>query len=125
MYEVSIKTHFSAAHRLVGYKGACEHLHGHNWDVEVFIRGSRLNATGLLVDFHDVKDAVRDALEGLDHGDLNAIAGFKGANPSSENIAAYIHGRLKKRFGKKDLRVHSVRVWETPGNAVRYWEGDE
>lgn len=122
MYEVSVKAHFSAAHRLKGYKGSCENLHGHNWEVAVFVRGTKLDSTGLLVDFHDVKDAVRTTLAELDHSDLNEAAGLKGKNPSSENIAEYLYRTLRKTFGSKKLYVHRVRVQETPGNAVSFWE---
>ena len=51
MYEVSIVTQFSAAHHLPGYPGACASPHGHNWEVEVFVRGPKLDRTGILADF--------------------------------------------------------------------------
>ena len=39
MFEVSINARFSAAHHLREYKGKCEAHHGHNWDVEVYVKG--------------------------------------------------------------------------------------
>jgi len=42
MFDVFIRTHFSAAHYLRNYPGNCEHLHGHNWNVEVVVRAEKL-----------------------------------------------------------------------------------
>ena len=98
MYEISITTHFSAAHRLVNYDGPCADLHGHNWGVEVFLRGEKLDELGMLVDFSDVKQAVADVLKALDHGDLNAQPAFAAINPTSENIAHHLFNELSTRF---------------------------
>ncbi|MBS3763042.1 MAG: 6-carboxytetrahydropterin synthase, partial [Planctomycetes bacterium] len=43
MFELQLEGHFSAAHRLREYEGACEKLHGHNYRVQVFLRGAELN----------------------------------------------------------------------------------
>ena len=83
MFEVSIKSRFSGAHRLEGYPGKCADLHGHNWDVEVFVRGERLNETGILVDFRRLKETVADTLAGLDHSDLSRHPAFAAKNPTS------------------------------------------
>ncbi len=45
MFTLCVKDSFAAAHRLVGYKGKCEELHGHNFAVEVFLSGHRLEMT--------------------------------------------------------------------------------
>ena len=54
MHEVSIEMEFSSAHALRGYRGKCENTHGHNYKVEVHVRGENLDHIGLLVDFRDV-----------------------------------------------------------------------
>ncbi len=51
IFEVSIETHFSAAHALRGYPGDCARLHGHNWTVRVFVRCRELDETGIGIDF--------------------------------------------------------------------------
>ncbi len=122
MYELSIKTHFSAAHRLIGYAGQCANPHGHNWDVEIAVRGRTLNGIGILVDFRDLKGAVKDLMTELDHSDLNSLPPFMKDNPTSENIARYLHGRLSERMNAKDCRVFRVTVCETPGTAASYWD---
>ena len=50
-----IERNFSSAHQLRGYKGKCENLHGHNYKIEIYARGSELNNIGLLVDFVELK----------------------------------------------------------------------
>ena len=54
-FEVMIERNFSSAHQLRGYKGKCENLHGHNYKIEIYARGSELNNIGLLVDFVELK----------------------------------------------------------------------
>ncbi len=122
MFEISIKTQFSAAHHLDGYRGACEAVHGHNWDVEVFVAGEALNETGILVDFRDVRQAVQAELEALDHTDLNRHAAFATGNPTSENIARFLFLQLSQRLTGERVRVSRVSVNETPGSKASYWE---
>lgn len=122
MFELSVKTHFSAAHRLVGYDGACANLHGHNWDVEIFVRGSRLNNLGMLVDFRDIKAGIREVMKEVDHCDLNQLPGFLRENPTSENLARYLHTRLGERLNTPSVQVSRITVCETPGTTASYWD---
>jgi len=116
MYEIKVKTTFSSAHNLRNYRGKCEHLHGHNWIVEAVFAYKSLDADGLAVDFRDVKLVLKDAVEELDHSYLNDHPYFKKANPTSENIARFIYGRVKKR----NSRVKSVSVWENENSCATY-----
>ena len=120
MYEISVRGHFSAAHRLRDYPGSCASLHGHNWEVTVLIRGDRLDALGMLVDFRDVKKAVRETLAELDHVDLNTLAAFRRRNPTSENLARHIHEGMSRRLHGSRYAVDSIRVAETADSAVTY-----
>ena len=120
MYELSIETHFSAAHHLRGYEGKCADQHGHNWTVEVFVIGKKLNSTGILVDFRLLKEMVREILGGLDHADLNQLAPFKKANPTSENIARFVCDGLSARLKKTGCCVSRVVVRETPETSASY-----
>ncbi len=114
IYELKIVTHFAAAHNLRNYKGKCEKLHGHNWNVEVTVRGAKLNETGMLIDFAELKKATREVLEELDHNYLNDLPFFKVENPSSENIARYLSDRLAERLNTQEHWVYSVSAWESP-----------
>ena len=55
MFEIKVQKHFSAAHHLLNYNGVCEKQHGHNWKVEVYVRGNTLNNSNILMDFKDLK----------------------------------------------------------------------
>jgi 6-pyruvoyltetrahydropterin/6-carboxytetrahydropterin synthase len=123
MYEISIQDHFSAAHHLEAYQGSCEQHHGHNWQVEVYVRGEKLDDTGLLIDFKILKKKVAEILDELDHIDLNNLEVFKEINPTSENIAAYIYRQLVEKLAGLDCSVSKVSVHETPGSIATYSEG--
>jgi 6-pyruvoyltetrahydropterin/6-carboxytetrahydropterin synthase len=120
MYEVQIITHFSAAHQLRNFRGSCEKLHGHNWKVEVTLKGERLNEAELLMDFKDVKDATNKALEELDHSFLNELPQFKDKNPSSENIAAYLFAKLADKLNNDLIKVSKVTAWESDFSNASY-----
>jgi len=121
MYEVMIQEEFSAAHALRGYRGKCENLHGHNWKVEVYVRGERLDETGMLVDFKDVKEATREVMRYLDHFNLNELKPFdKELNPSSEHLAGFILHKVAERINDDSVKVYKVRVWETPSTSATY-----
>ncbi len=122
MFELKVCGEFSAAHQLRGYEGACENLHGHNWKVEVWVRGERLNQIGILVDFKELKNALREVLSELDHKNLNELPYFKEKNPSSENLAKFVYDRLSERFSGRDFRVFKVTVCETEGSCASYFE---
>ncbi|MEF9437774.1 MAG: 6-carboxytetrahydropterin synthase, partial [Candidatus Mariimomonas ferrooxydans] len=66
-----IEAQFSSAHKLRGYKGKCENLHGHNWKVQVMVSSEKLNETGLVIDFDEFKKTVEELLSTLDHFVLN------------------------------------------------------
>jgi 6-pyruvoyltetrahydropterin/6-carboxytetrahydropterin synthase len=121
MYEVMIEEEFSAAHALRGYRGKCENLHGHNWKVEVYVRGERLDAVGMLVDFKELKAATRRVMQYLDHQNLNELRPFDvELNPSSEHLAGFILHQVGEQINNERVRVYKVRVWETPSTCATY-----
>jgi 6-pyruvoyltetrahydropterin/6-carboxytetrahydropterin synthase len=116
MYEVSVREHFDAAHALRGYRGKCENIHGHRFDVIVTVKVDKLDDIGLAYDFSEIKRHLREVLARFDHTSLNDIKPFTGINPSSENIAATIYGELRKR----KLPIFSIKVCESPDSCVTY-----
>ncbi len=122
MFEVSVREDFSAAHRLRGYPGECEHVHGHNWIVEAFVRCEKLDDIGVTIDFREIREALRGILAELDHKDLNQIPPFDKENPSSENIARYVFERLSRTLNTPGIRVSKVSVYETADVCASYWE---
>ena len=122
IFEVYVKSHFSAAHSLRGYPGDCARIHGHNWLVEVFVKCTELDSIGIGIDFRDIRAAVKEVLARLDHSDLNELPLFREENPSSENIAKFIYKELSPRLNTQTVRVSRVKVSETPGAGAFYWE---
>ena len=122
VFEVYVKACFSAAHSLRGYTGDCARTHGHNWAVEVFVRCKELDEIGIGVDFKDIKEAVKDVLQGLDHFNLNDLQTFKKVNPTSENIARFLYRQLGQKLNSSTVEVSKVKVSETPGAGACYWE---
>jgi len=118
MFSVRVEAKFSSAHNLRGYKGKCESLHGHNWRVEAEARSETLDTTGMVMDFTIFKKALNAILADLDHRYLNKLAPFVKTNPTSENIARYIYGRLKKKIPA----LVWVVVWENDACSARYEE---
>jgi len=125
MYEVTVERSFAAGHYLRNYKGKCENPHGHNYKVRVTLRGVELDKAGLLLDFKDLKDLMKDVIERLDHQMLNDIEPFMRLNPSAENIAKYFYdetnGRLRSLTDGR-VSVKDVTVWETDTTSARYSE---
>ncbi|MCD6327378.1 6-carboxytetrahydropterin synthase QueD [bacterium] len=122
MFELTVKSSFAAAHRLRDYEGKCEHLHGHNWVVEITVESSVLNSIGLALDFKDLKEALESVLTKLDHDNLNDINPFINLNPSSENIAHWIFGSLKETISDMPVTLSRVSVWENANCCATYRE---
>jgi 6-pyruvoyltetrahydropterin/6-carboxytetrahydropterin synthase len=122
VFEVTIKKSFSAAHVLKEIGGRCEDLHGHNFIVEVTVQGESLNKEDLLIDFRILKRWTDEILEQLDHKYLNEISFFKDMNPSSEQIARFIHGRLADPAKSLNLKLYRVTVWESENARVAYYD---
>ena len=120
MYSVRVEAEFAAAHFLSHYRGKCEQLHGHNYRVRLWARGSALNDGGMLVDFALLKDALRQACKTLDHSNLNDNRFFLG-DPSAERIAHYIFDEVCKLLpGKTAELLDAVDVYETPTSMARF-----
>lgn len=124
MFEVCVEATFAAAHQLRNYKGKCENLHGHNYKVRATVAGDKLNATGLVADFGEVKAVLREIVGRLDHRFLNEIEPFIELNPSAENIALYFYQELAKGLteGSSEVSIHvsEVVVWETDTSSATY-----
>ena len=122
MYEISIKTSFSAAHQRGGYEGVCENLHGHNWGAEVCVRTEKLDDIGLGIDYKILKQHTEEIVDGLDHKNINKVSPFDKTNPSSENIARWLFKELSARINSDSLKVYRVNIKETENFSASYFE---
>jgi len=118
MFEIKVQKSFSAAHHLLNYNGECENQHGHNWKVEVFVRGNELNKANILIDFKVLKAKLVEVLNTFDHKDINELEMFKNISPSSEILAKFIYETLEKDIPN----VYKVTVWETDDNCASYFK---
>ena len=127
MYKLSVKSEFSSAHNLRGYKGKCEALHGHNWKVEAVFEADETDKNGLVLDFHKIKKMLKAVLDELDHKYLNEIDFFRKNNPTSENLARYIFTKVIGQIPalsclprRQAGRLKEVTVWESDNCAATY-----
>jgi 6-pyruvoyltetrahydropterin/6-carboxytetrahydropterin synthase len=126
MFELKVVTHFAAAHQLKMVAKKCENLHGHNWKIEAFIAGERLNDAGVLVDFGEVKKNISEIMSTLDHKFLNELDWFHDDHPpSSENIARHIAEKLQETIGNSHIRVTRVTAWESEDACATYYRERE
>jgi 6-pyruvoyltetrahydropterin/6-carboxytetrahydropterin synthase len=93
--------------------------HGHNYALEVTLRGPIDPQTGMVINLTDLKAIVNDTVvERFDHADLNADTLFRGRVPTTENIATVVWSLLVEKLGAE--RLWQVRVWEDDTLYVDY-----
>lgn len=121
---------FSAAHRLhapslsdaenLAIYGKCNNPngHGHNYTVEVTVRGPVDAATGMVMDLTEMDAKVRNLLDTLDHRHLDReIAAFADRPSTAENIVVYLWEELAPRF---EGQLAHLKLWETRNNVFEY-----
>ena len=145
---VSRKFTFDSAHYLTNYYGKCEKLHGHTYTLEVTLQGE-VQSNGLVIDFVVLKRIVKKhVLEKLDHQLLNDVIENPSAellvvwiwdqlkdlhkllkeeqdDPNlGEDIKQYFKPDDKESLQKMDfsktLRLHELKLWETPMACVTF-----
>ncbi len=131
MYRITQQIDFCYGHRLLNYDGKCRHLHGHNGRVVVVLEGDGLDERGMLVDFSDVKNALRTWIDDtLDHRmilckddpalqslrDLGEPVYVTDDNPTAENIARLIYDQAVSL----GFPIAEVSVWESAKSFATY-----
>ena len=126
-------------HRVMNHRSVCKGLHGHRYKAEICLEGdivseSGVSEEGMVVDFADIKKIANSFIqEKLDHAfmvwekDTELLDFFQkseGHKPvivsftsTAENVASYIFNELDGQFNDAfgtGLRLHSVKLWETP-----------
>jgi 6-pyruvoyltetrahydropterin/6-carboxytetrahydropterin synthase len=103
--------------------GKCNnpHGHGHNYTLEVTVKGKVDERSGFVVDLKQLKDIMnREVIDAMDHRFLNEeVAEFKNSIPTTENLAISIWRRLQPKLNLAQL--HRVRVYETQDLFVDYY----
>lgn len=137
MYKLKTSAAFDSAHFLAGYQGKCANLHGHRWVIEVEAGAEQLQTAGekrgMVIDFGDLKAAVRALADFYDHALIYEAGSLKTATlsalqdeqfrlievpyrPTAENFARAFFEELSA----EGLPVLRVTVYETPDNCASY-----
>jgi 6-pyruvoyltetrahydropterin/6-carboxytetrahydropterin synthase len=133
MVYLTRKAEFSAAHYYHNPQfsaeenqrifGKCSNLngHGHNYTLEVTVKGEVDARSGFVVDLKELKDVMhREVIDAMDHRFLNKeIEEFRDRIPTTENIAISIWNRLQHKL--RVAQMHRVRLYETPDLFVDYY----
>lgn len=136
MVSLTKRYHFSASHRLHNEKlsaaenarvfGKCNspYGHGHNYIVEVTVRGPIDPATGFVMDLGMLDRTVeQEVLDRFDHTYLNLdVPNFQGKVPTTENLCVEIYSLLSARLeaAKQGAHLERVRLEETSSNSFEY-----
>lgn len=134
---VTAKLTFSAAHRLHNPKrdadwnrrtyDKCDNPagHGHNYLIEVSVRGKIDPETGMVIDLKRLKDIMRDrVVDRVDHKNLNEDVDFlRGIIPTAENLARAFWRELAPAI--REGKIHELVLHETERNSVRYQGEDD
>ncbi|MEO1622710.1 MAG: 6-carboxytetrahydropterin synthase [Cyanobacteria bacterium J06632_3] len=129
---LTVSTHFSAAHRLalpeLSYEenyaiyGKCArpHGHGHNYQLEITVKGEIDARTGMIVDLVALQNAIaHHVIEPFDHTFLNKdIPYFTTVVPTAENIIIRICQLLRKPIQDIGVTLHKVKLIESPNNSA-------
>lgn len=134
MHTIVKQIHMCYGHRLMDYNGKCAHPHGHNGLVEVEISSAGLNEQGMVFDFTELKNRLKEFIDReIDHQMLlreddplvpalekiGERAVIMKENPTAENIARLIYQEARAL----NLPVVAIRLWETPSSMAEYREG--
>ena len=115
MYKISKQFTFSASHVLDQLPDShpCARIHGHNYIVTIHLRSEKLNESGFVMDYHDLKFIKEFINNSLDHCHLNNVIP---CYPTAENIARY----LFEIFSEKLPELYAVEISETPKTRAVY-----
>ena len=132
MVTVTRRLQFNAAHRVhnpalspednIRLFGKCNNpnWHGHNYTLDVSVRGEISAETGYVLDLGALKRIVMErVVDKIDHMNLNLDVEFmRDVNPTSENIVVAIWRELESAITPGKLT--RLVMWETPNNYVEY-----
>jgi 6-pyruvoyltetrahydropterin/6-carboxytetrahydropterin synthase len=93
--------------------------------VRVTLAGKELDKAGLLLDFKDLREVMKHAIDRLDHQMINDLEPFTVLNPSAENLAKYFYDETSANLDRVTsgrVRVKNVTVFETDTTTATYSE---
>jgi 6-pyruvoyltetrahydropterin/6-carboxytetrahydropterin synthase len=138
MPRITRRFEFDTAHKVLGHEGKCANLHGHRYRAEVTVDAPMLDSLGRVIDFSEIKrvlggwvdehwdhatilhydDPLSTFYADLHPDDRRRFFGPKPlvrlhCNPTAENLANVLYDLAKNQL-PQDLKIHRVRLYETP-----------
>lgn len=96
--------------------------HGHNYTVEVTVRGPVDPRTGMVMNLEALKDCMQKVLDQMDHKNIDKqVDYFKETVSTTENVAIYIFEELKEQMSfshNNPELLYEVKVHETDKNVM-------
>ncbi len=135
MIYITRKEHFSAAHKLhnpdisdgknLDIYGKCNNFHGHNYYLEVTLKGEPNEDSGYVMDLKKLKQIIHtEIIDKVDHMFLNDVDLFKGIVPTTERMAIVFWNILSDKVKSDNAQLYSVKLYETDKNYVEYRGND-
>lgn len=120
MYTIAVRARFDASHSVRIGTAPREAPHAHEWVVEAEVAADALDRDGLVMDFVRLRGVVQDCIAGFHGALLNELPEFAELNPTAENVARTIYGRLDGQLGEDRATLAGVTVWEAEGCRATY-----
>ena len=143
---ISKEFNFDMAHALLGYDGLCKNIHGHSYTLVVTVIGTPVTddsspKNGMLIDFKDLKNIIKKQIvDRFDHALVlnsstpNDLVDMLTSNydkivlldyqPTTENMISDMAGQIRDLL-PQNLKLHSLRLRETPTSYAEWYAGDQ
>jgi 6-pyruvoyltetrahydropterin/6-carboxytetrahydropterin synthase len=131
MIYITRKENFSASHQLcnpdlspeknIELFEKCHNIHGHNYSIEVTVAGEITPESGYVMDFKELKSIIREEIiHKVDHKHLNDLEMFTETILTAENMVKIFWNILEKKIQSKNVKLDSIKLFETDNNFVIY-----
>ena len=112
---------FDAAHKIecFGQGHKCGRLHGHTWEVEIFVAGVVSPETGIVIDYYEIDRAWARVFDEIDHCYLNEVPGLE--LPSTENIAVWIWTKMYAPLSSEHRKLSKISIREGKADRCEFF----
>lgn len=122
MYILTKSIHISASHCLIGHP-KCGRMHGHNYEVQVYVGSHNLDKNGMVMDFGDLSKVLDDIIGPFDHrhigiipegwtANLDHVINVPFENTTAENLAKFWGEKIQQKINP--IKLVEINVFETP-----------
>lgn len=111
MFTIKVETSFNASHQLPKRNGVLEPVHEHNWKIEASVSSEKLNQSGCVMDFNELKEVMNQITWNFQDESFDKIEYFRQNSQSAEVLAEYLYQRLEQKL-TQDVLLNSITVTE-------------